>query len=206
MKPLFFAGLTALATVLPTLSQATTLTVELNVDNLYNVYISTDDAVEGTNFGGGSNWGVTYSHSTALTAGVTNYLHIYAEDVGGIAGLLANFSLSDTDFAFANGGQSMNSGEAGLLVGESGWGSYGATTFVGSNGSSPWGYMGAQPGAAQWVWSDDAYGDNIVYFSAAISYQGAAVVAPVPLPAGLPLLAAGLGAFALTGTTRRRKG
>lgn len=205
MKRLFLASTAALVGLLSTQSaHATTVTALLNVDNAYNISISTDDSVAGTSFGSGANWVATYSHSTSLTDGVTNYLHIRAVDQGGIAGMLASFSLSDTDFAFANGTQSLLSGEAGLQVSTSGWSGYGATTDLGHNGIGPWGTRSGNSAQARWVWSSDAHNDNLVYFSAAINYV-AQDMSAVPVPASLPLIVGGL---ALLGglSTRRKKG
>lgn len=199
MKLTYLGALTGLAILAGSTASATTLTTFLNVDNQFTAYISIDDTVQGTQFSSGTHWPTGNAGSTTLTDGVTNYLHIFAEDLGGIAALLGSFSLSDTDFSFANGTQSLVSGDAGLTVSETGWGAYGATSTIGSNGISPWGFRSGHNPAAQWVWSNDPDGDNTVYFSAAISYD----IASVPLPAGLPLLAFGLGAFGLA--AKRRK-
>jgi hypothetical protein len=181
---------------------ATTLTAKTNIDNGYQMFLSTDDSLAGTQFGAGENWPTTFTDTATLVAGVTNYLHIFAYDQGGIAGLLGEFTLSDAGFAFANGLQTLLSGEAGLQVSTTGWSGYGATTGLGSNGVGPWGYQGAVSPMAQWVWSANAYDDNAVYFTAAIT-SVAPPVSAVPLPAGLPLMLAALGGLGMV--ARRRK-
>lgn len=197
MKTTLLAVICAAASLTSNVAYATTLTSSLNVDNRFNAYISTDNSVAGTQYSSGTNWPTTVTGAVTLTNGATNYLHILAEDLGGIAMLLGTFSLSDTDFSFANGTQSMLSGDAGLLVSTTGWSGYGATTNLGPNGTSPWGTRGPSAGA-NYVWSADAQNDNLVYFSTALTYN----VAAVPVPAGLPLLLLGLGAL---GIARRRK-
>jgi hypothetical protein len=45
--------------------------------------------------------------ATALTPGVTNYLHIEAINYGVVGGFIGDFTLSDTGFQFANGSQTL---------------------------------------------------------------------------------------------------
>ncbi|MFT6925332.1 MAG: hypothetical protein ACJAZP_000912 [Psychromonas sp.] len=164
--------------------QATILTTATNIDNGYQSFISTDDNAAGTLFGSGASWPTTFIDTVSLTAGVTNYLHISAYDQGGIAMLLGEFTLSDTDFEFANGTQSMLSGDAGLLVSLTGFGSnYNATTDLGINGTSPWGFKSQVDSSARYVWSADANNDNQTYFSVAINST------TVPEPTTLSLFA-----------------
>ncbi|MCE9557475.1 MAG: hypothetical protein K8R88_00845, partial [Armatimonadetes bacterium] len=61
-------------------AHATSLTLSMVADDYYEAYISTSDAVQGTQFSAQVNtWQFgTVTGSTALTAGMTNYLHIRA--------------------------------------------------------------------------------------------------------------------------------
>ena len=206
MSRTLFGALLAATALSASGAAATTLTSVLNVDNQFQVYLSTDDSVQGTSFGSGTNWPTSYTHSTTLVDGVTNYLHIAAQDVGGVAGLLGSFSLSDSDFSFSNGTQSLLSGDAGLRVSETGWGGYTDTTTIGTNGIAPWGFQSAHSSRALWVWSDDNLNDNNVYFSVEISFDGSPIAPPsaVPLPAGFPLLLAGLGVMGWAGRRRAK--
>lgn len=172
---------------------ATVVSSRVNVDNTFRLYISTSDSVLGTLFSSGTNWGTSYSASTLLTNGVTNYLHLVAVNQGGPGGFLGAFTLSDTSFAFANGTQT-------LLTGGTGWGqnltgfgnAYNLPVNEGTNGVSPWGTRsGYGSNAPAWIWNYNSTGSsdfNTVYFSAAIN----AVTTTVPEPGSLALLGLGL--------------
>lgn len=197
-------GITAL--IATHIAQATTLTARTNVDNAYDIYVSTDDTVTGTSFGSGAIWPVTFVDSTLLTDGVTNYIHILARDLGGPAMMLGEFTLDDTDFQFANGTQTLLSGDAGIQVSLTGFGAgYTATTSYGTNNvpSGTWG--GPQVGVdsnAQYVWTNDNENDNTVYFSFAVFASSQPPT--VSEPATLGLLSLSLGLTTL-GYRRRQK-
>lgn len=185
-------------------SNATTLSSVVNVDNQFSLYLSSSDSVLGTHIGAGSDWQTTYSFSgSALTAGVTNYLHLVATNVAGPSGFLGKFTLSDGDFRFANGTGILLTNASDWKVNHTGFDSpmTAATVSGGSNGVAPWnnrsGYGSDSP---EWIWSYDAAQDwgagaSTAYFSAAIN--------PVPEPEVASLLLAGLGIVA--GVARRRK-
>ena len=79
---LFLAGMVGAA-------NATLLISKINMDNYFEVYLSTADDVAGTQFGSGSNWPTTYVNTAALAKNTDYYLHVYGYDTGVIAGFLA---------------------------------------------------------------------------------------------------------------------
>ncbi|WP_262965966.1 PEP-CTERM sorting domain-containing protein [Methylobacter psychrophilus] len=167
---------------------STTLTSNINVDNTFNEYISSSatDLTSATLIQSGQDWPTTYSSANIIT-GATQYLIIEAVNQGGPGGFLGSFSLSGSGYQFANGTQS-------LLTGDSVWsqsstinGIYTAATNEGLNGVSPWGYRSANNPNAQWIWnyySNNSGDFNTVYFSTAIS--------AVPVPGAVWLFASGL--------------
>lgn len=185
---------------LATPASATVLTSLLHVDNGYEVFVSTSDNTQGTSFGSGNNWPAGFVNNTTLTAGQDYYLHIFAYDQGGIAGLLGQFSLSSTDHVFANGFQTLLTNTTDFKGNNVGFnGSYTAVGDLGANGSGPWGFQGDVNGSARWVWSGDAHNNNAAYFSTKIT---AAVSNDVPEPATLALF--GLGLVGVAALRRKR--
>ncbi len=198
---IFAAG--ALMLSAASFAHATTLTSKTSTDNGYEIFISTNDSLAGTSFGSGENWPTTFTDVSAnLTAGVTNYLHVRAYDVGGIAMFIGEFFLSDAGFAFGNGTQSMLTGDAGLQVSLTGFGSgYSATSDLGPDGTGPWGNRPNINDTARFVWSSDAYNHNEVFFSAAINPTDVPEN-DVPEPGTLAIFGMGLAGL---GFMRRRR-
>lgn len=162
--------------------------------------------------GTGNDWGTTYLINATLTGGVTNYLHVIAENEGGPDAFIGSFHLEDNLFKFANGTAFLVTDlvnwtaavGAGTFAGD-GWFAPGDTPIsLGLNGVAPWGShslidIGAD---AQWIWrSPDTQGNgDLEFFSTAIT----PVAAQTPLPGALPLFAAGMGGLGLLARRKRR--
>jgi len=150
-------------------NSGTSLTGSLNVDNTFIAYISTDDSVQGTLIGSGNDWPTTVDIATTLTVGQDYFLHIYATDVGGVAGFLGDFELTGIDHVFSNGLTTLNTNTSNWSVNTSDWNNYQTASGYGLNGVSPWGTRSGVDSNAEWIWSSDNLGDNINYFSTKIS-------------------------------------
>ncbi|OWY29830.1 PEP-CTERM sorting domain-containing protein [Herbaspirillum robiniae] len=203
MKKYLLAVLFLMANIGSTPANATTISSTLNADNIFQLYVSTSNNTLGTLVGSGDTWGNTYNFTSQLTAGVTNFLHIVVNNVGGPGGLLGAFTLSDTSFVFANGTQTLLTGDAGITQNLSGFGSAGnATVSEGANGVGPWGTRsGYDQLVPQWIWnyySNNGDDRNTVYFSASILVPSA-----VPEPGSIALL--GLGLLALLAWRKRKE-
>lgn len=175
-------------------SQASVLTTKMSVDNGYRVYISTADNVQGTLFGSANNWYTTFTNTTTLAADTSYFLHVYAYDQGGIAGLLGDFSLTGGGHKFANGLTGMTTNTTNWMGNTSGFGAgYGAVGGLGNDGVSPWGNRPGIADSATWIWVGNAYDNNAAYFTTEIK--------AVPEPTTVAMF--GLGLLAL-GVARRR--
>jgi hypothetical protein len=177
-------------------SSAAVLTSNMSVDNGYRIYVSTADNVQGTLFGSANNWYSTYTDSTVLAADQSYFLHIYAYDQGGIAGLLGEFSLTGGGHVFANGQTSMTSNTTNWMGNNTGFGSsYGAVIGLGNDGVGPWGYRPNIVNSATWIWAGDANNNDQAYFTTRIT--------AVPEPTTVAMF--GLGLLALGAAGRRSK-
>jgi hypothetical protein len=176
--------------LLASVANASMLPAHINVDNVFHPYVSTSDSTTGTLVGTGTDWAVTNTLTQSLTPGVTNYIHLVADNQGGPGGFLGDFSLNDTSFQFVNGTQS-------LLTNTTGWGfnltgfgnAYGTPSNEGANGVSPWGTQSGVSSSAHWIWDTGNCATCTVYFSTPITYTGQT---GVPEPASLSLLTGGL--------------
>lgn len=151
------------------------LSARMTADNLYTVYISTNDNTQGTAFGSGNNWGQVYSHSTNLVAGQTYYLHVLANDVGGPEMMIGDFTVTG-DFKFTNGSQTMSTSAANWKVSSTGWSGYGSAIDVGGNGISPWGFLSGISSGARYIWRSpwNTSGNDVAYFTTPVIYTGGA--------------------------------
>jgi MSHA biogenesis protein MshQ len=98
-------------------ASASTLNLNLTADNAFTVYLSTNDAVLGTQIGLGKDWPTTYSFSTTLTPGSNYYIHVIGTNWTSANGFpfgppgdpsnpdafIGSFNISGGGFKFANG-------------------------------------------------------------------------------------------------------
>src|SRR5882762_951573 len=149
---------------------ATTLSTDLTVDNSFQLFISIDDSLAGTPVGSGTDWTVTYSFSgTALTPGVTNYIHVLAHDDAPPSAFIGDFTLSDANFQFDNGSQFLVADTAHWRASAIGVGSaYVTPARFGPNGTFTWGDRPSIDASAQFIWdSASTCGSCDRYFSTA---------------------------------------
>lgn len=173
-------------------AHATMLNFAGTADNAFEAYVSTDPTAVGASFLSGNSWGTTYSGSTSLTNGVVNYLHVAAFDGGPPMSFIAEVSLSDNSFEFADGSQW-------TVTGSSNWSGYldnfgtnaNPIDNLGPNGTGPWGTRSGISANASYIWTTER--DQSVYFRLTIT--------PVPEPGSFVAIGAGLGLLLI----RRRR-
>ncbi len=149
---------------------AGSFSANMAVDNLYSIYVTTDDNSEGTQFGSGNNWTLAQNHTTSLTPGVINYIHVKADDVGGPEFFLGDFSLTG-GFKFANGTQSAKSNATDWKVSSGGWSGYGTPLELSAgNSHGIWGSIGGISSGAKYIWSNpwNTAGYDTRYFTIAV--------------------------------------
>lgn len=180
------------------IANASVLTGNLNVDNTFSAYLSTDDNVQGALLVSGNDWTVTDTFSTNLTAGTDYYLHVQAEDWGYIAGFLGDFSIDTNDHVFNNGLAQLLTNNVDWNVSTTGWNNYttASTSLLGTsyNGIGPWGLRSGVDANADWIWSSESYTDLNAYFSTTIT-----AVTAVPAPSTMIIFG-----LALIGLASRR--
>ncbi len=178
-------------------SSATILNTTFTVDDGYKFYVSTNDSVPGTKIGADKDWYGAESYSAALTPGITNYIHISGTDIYGvIAAFMGQFTLSDDNFHFANGTQSLLTNADEWNISTTGFGqNYQRPTQIAYNGQAIWSTLATfdniSPNAA-WIWTNngnDLYSTR--YFSAAI-FPSVVVNSTVPEPLTLSFLLTGV--------------
>ncbi len=180
------------------IANASVLTGNLNVDNTFSAYLSTDDNVQGALLVSGNDWTVTDTFSTNLTAGTDYYLHVKAQDWGYIAGFLGDFSIDTNDHVFNNGLAQLLTNTVDWNVSTTGWNNYttASTSLLGTsyNGIGPWGLRSGVDANADWIWSSESYTDLNAYFSTTIT-----AVTAVPAPSTMIIFG-----LALIGLASRR--
>lgn len=172
-------------------SNASTLNTQINMDNGYQIYLSTSDNTQGTYFGGGNNWYSTFSNSISLTAGVSYYLHVSGYDQGGIAGSSGILTLNGIDHVFSNNSNHLLTNTTDWKGNNTGWSNpYTSVSSTGFNGVAPWGTAStsAIPSSAQWIWAGDSNANDIAYFSTKISATSSVPAPPALLLFGTRLL------------------
>ncbi|MDL2275954.1 PEP-CTERM sorting domain-containing protein [Desulfosarcina sp. OttesenSCG-928-G10] len=180
---------------------ATTLTSIASADNGYVIYISTDDGLQGNQFGSGSTWGTANTYRTELASGVNYFLHVYAYDTGVAAGFIGEFNLTGSDHMFSNGTTALVTNTTDWQGNSTGWGdSYISLTDYGVNGVSPWITINGVSDSAHWIWAGDT---TASYFSTMITATSSPN--PVPEPATLLLFGAGLAGLAAVSRKKRHK-
>ena len=209
--------LCALLTVSLSAAMADSLSGTLTADNGFYAYLSTSATSQGTLLTQANNYQTTASFSNiALTSGTTYYLQIAAFNQGGPAGVLGNFSLSGTSFAFGNGTQTLVTNTTDWTYSyatantatypspnvASGWGSSALTPGgYGTNGVGPWGTYSSINSSAQWIWdaTNSSYGSSSqpqLLFEASIT--------PVATPEPGSFFLFGSGLLIMAGMWRRR--
>lgn len=169
---------------------ATLLTAKTNVDNGYQIYISTSDLEQGVLFGSGNSRSTTFTDTTTLQAGIDYFLHIYGYDQGGVAGMIGDFSLSGSDHRFANALTTLSSGPFFWSGSNLGWGGGDSLIVnIGPNGVSPWGSTNTTTisPTAGWIWVGDSVNQDVAYFSTKIYSANS----PIPEPPAIFLLCLG---------------
>lgn len=174
-------------------AQATTLSWNVNVDNDFTAYLSTNDSAAGSQIATGDDWRVTYSGSdSSLVANQDYYLHVKATNEFNVAGFLGDFSLSGSDHSFGNTNLTSITTDAVNWASGNAWGNYNdTTTSIAANGAGAWGgaFTGGVDNSAEWIWGATTGNNQDIYFSIEIDSS------PVPVPSAVWLFGSGLVGF-----------
>lgn len=191
--PKLLSGALCLAMGLSGAASASSVSMLTSVDDAMSFYISTDDSSPGLLIDTNT-FGTYKTIVGTLTPGVTNFLHVQAFNTIGGGAWVAELTLSDGAFAFADGGRFLQTKPSTVLASNTGFGQDYFTPY--SHGTlAAWGITDPylQPSTLEGIWGSTGY-DPTVYFSIAVN--------PVPEPETYALLLAGLG---LVGLAVRRR-
>src|SRR5882724_7378993 len=133
----------------------TVISIQMNVDDEFTLYIGTNNSQPGRFVGSGNGWPTTYSFEVPLTPGVTNFIQVAGINTGGPAGLLGQFKLSDSRFRFANGTGTLLTNINDWKVSFGIWAmpAQPATSFGANGPQTVWGVQQRIDPAAQWIWA-----------------------------------------------------
>jgi hypothetical protein len=161
-------------------SAQVTLHAAINVDNVFEAFVSTDPDSAGTSFLSGANWPQTFAGSIVLPGAGTYYLNVRAVDQGAPMMFIGSFTLDSADATFQNGQQTLLTNTTDWTSSAAGFDAPGfAPIDLGANGVSPWGAFPSL-GDARFIWHSDFPGTS--YFTT--------VITVVPAPAAIAPLAA----------------
>ncbi|PKD41481.1 hypothetical protein CWO84_04965 [Methylomonas sp. Kb3] len=141
---------------------STLLTSVFTADNAFEAYVSSSaTSISSAAILSGNDWGSTYSSVDNLTTTSVSYLILKVTNQGGPGAALGTFTLSNNDYLFGNGANTISTGGTG-------WSMYvdslanPASPIVaeGANGISPWGFHSGIDSSAQWVWYYNSINTN----------------------------------------------
>jgi hypothetical protein len=193
---------------------AATLSGSLTADNAFYAFISTNNAVLGTEVASGNSWPTVFDFGpSALTPGVTNYLQIEAINYGGPGMFVGSFSLSGSGYQFANGQQTISTDTTNWngIFNNTNSDPFVIQPWVQPTGAVEneigyynWGLSLVPP--AEYIWSADV--PNGCAFdggSCTVDLSTPIFATATPLPAAFPLFAGGLGVMGMFARRRKQK-